>query len=308
MKYTEDQLAAFSTPPSKTELEKTKHTADMIKEVLDNNLPVNQIKSANSLSSYTYEVYLQGSYANRTNVSFNSDVDIVVELKSLHGYDISNLTEIEKASYHRDHSSVSYTFAKYKLDILAALKVRFGDDVKESNKCLKIRENASRVNADVVPCFEYRVYKRYLYQYDNSNWLPGIKLYDNQGNMLINYPKLHQKNTRIKQMATNKQFKKQVRIYKTIRNTMVEANIINESVAASYWVENLLYNCTDDCFASTSHTVNMLSCLQFLYDAFENARESGFTCANGQQNLFSDKTWDAVEATNFIQKFGEFVL
>lgn len=43
-----------------------------------------------------YEIYLQGSYRNTTNIRGDSDVDIVVELKSTFAPDTSLLSAFEK--------------------------------------------------------------------------------------------------------------------------------------------------------------------------------------------------------------------
>jgi tRNA nucleotidyltransferase (CCA-adding enzyme) len=43
----------------------------------------NALAASTSLYKYTYDVYLQGSYANSTNIRADSDVDVVVELTSV---------------------------------------------------------------------------------------------------------------------------------------------------------------------------------------------------------------------------------
>ena len=55
-----------------------------------------------------YESFLQGSYGNDTNVYSDSDVDVVMRLDSVFYYDLSRMTESERAAYEkrrRNHCS-----------------------------------------------------------------------------------------------------------------------------------------------------------------------------------------------------------
>ena len=48
-----------------------------------------------------YDVFLQGSYGNDTNVWKESDVDVVIRLNSVFSYDNSSLPEAQKIAWRR---------------------------------------------------------------------------------------------------------------------------------------------------------------------------------------------------------------
>src|SRR5690348_9837241 len=48
----------------------------------------------------TYEVFLQGSYGNDTNIYAESDVDVVIRLDSVHYYDITALNAQQTAAFN----------------------------------------------------------------------------------------------------------------------------------------------------------------------------------------------------------------
>ena len=73
MKYSEQQLKAWTSPLSQSEEQRAENTIRMIKAAMDAN---------SQLRSLDYEVFVQGSYANNTNVRTDSDVDVCVMLKS----------------------------------------------------------------------------------------------------------------------------------------------------------------------------------------------------------------------------------
>src|SRR4051794_20212745 len=57
------------------------------------------LQGSTHLRPYDFEVYLQGSYANATNVRADSDVDIVVQLTSAFRRNLSALTATELSRY-----------------------------------------------------------------------------------------------------------------------------------------------------------------------------------------------------------------
>ena len=73
MKYSEETLKNWKNPASDTEEQKINNTISMIKSAVAN---------CPDLDDLTIEVFVQGSYANNTNVRTNSDVDVCVMLTS----------------------------------------------------------------------------------------------------------------------------------------------------------------------------------------------------------------------------------
>ena len=60
------------------------------------------------MTSRNVDIYLQGSYANATNIRGDSDVDLVTELQSVWQRDLGRLTDWERQAYERDHVDSDY--------------------------------------------------------------------------------------------------------------------------------------------------------------------------------------------------------
>src|SRR5258708_1063699 len=109
-------------------------------------------------AGHNYEVFLQGSYGNDTNIFAESDVDIVIRLNSIYYYDTSALTPQDLFVFNAGLSPGTYPYADYKSHVVAALEKQFGSDVKPGTKAIKIKANGYRRNADVVVGAQFRRY------------------------------------------------------------------------------------------------------------------------------------------------------
>lgn len=307
MLISEQQLQTWSSAPSPTEMQKIQNTRGVIEDILKRKLPVDEIKRSNELSHLGYEVYLQGSYANSTNVRFDSDVDIVVQLNAVFYSDKSQLTEGEKLLHQLAYNDSKYHFRQFKDDIFKALGAELGSQVHWNDKCLDVDANTYRSEADVIPCFQYRLYKRFI-SYDNQSFIEGMRFFDTSNDKeIINYPKIHLKNCASKNTDTTGKYKDIVRIFKNMRNNLVDHNLLEDNVVPSYFVENLLYNCTSPCFDG-SYGECMLKTLQFVFDAIQTGRISGFICANEQDTLIGPKTWNSTNLIVFVAKIADYYL
>ena len=63
------------------------------------------------LTLHGYDVFLQGSYGNDTNIRADSDVDVVVTLTDAFRRDLSNLTPPDLLLYNKSFSTAAYAFA-----------------------------------------------------------------------------------------------------------------------------------------------------------------------------------------------------
>ena len=116
-----------------------------------------------ALDSYQYwpegidfDVYLQGSYRNHTNVRGVSDVDVVVELNSVYSRDTSSLPSNQIIEEAASLVAASYTWAAFRSDVLSALRDHYGwFSVSEGKKSLKLPGASGRLAADVVPCIAH---------------------------------------------------------------------------------------------------------------------------------------------------------
>ena len=83
MRYTESQLESFTKPISDSENQRCENMIRMVKDAIQGYY--NETRDYKT-DLNNYEIFLQGSYANNTNVKQNSAVDICVMYKSVFHY------------------------------------------------------------------------------------------------------------------------------------------------------------------------------------------------------------------------------
>jgi hypothetical protein len=248
-------------------------------------------------ASKNYNVFLQGSYGNDTNIYRESDVDVVVCLDSIFTYDLTNLPPEQSQAFTAAHGAAKYTHTHFRDDVLAALYARFGNYVKPGAKAVLIEPLHNRRKADVLIATQHRRYSRYVSATDQS-FVQGISFYKQDGNRVANYPKQHKANMITKNQSTNEWFKHIVRIFKNCRQKLVEQGVIDKVVGPSYYLEGLLYNVPVEMFG-TSYENSMVKCINWLLAA-DRAK---FVCANEQYNLLddnSDVSWNSESCDKFL--------
>ena len=255
------------------------------------------LESPNALyAGKSFEVFLQGSYGNDTNIYAESDVDIVIRLDSIMRSDVSNLPPEQQTAYHQAFASSSYTFNEFKSGVKTRLTTAFGDqDVKPGNKAIKIKANGSRRNADVVPCYQYRRYTRFI-SINDQKYIGGI-IFPTMNGEIINYPKLHSQNCTAKHQTTYEWLKPMVRIVKNMRSKLVDDGVISGDIAPSYFIEGLLYNVPVEKFGS-SYAETFCNCLNWI----RATDRSTLKCANEQYLLLgnSNVQWSSVKCDQFL--------
>lgn len=226
-----------------------------------------------------FEIFLQGSYGNDTNIYADSDVDIVIRLTSVYYSDTSALDAYDKAAYDRDFSASTYSWRQFRNEVLSWLRGRFGSDVRDGDKAIYICGNSGRRDADVLVCAEYRRYKSYNSLYGKS-FDPGVVFWLPNNSEIVNYPKQHQENSTLKHQMTSNGFKSRVRILKNYRNDMIQRGVLADGVAPSYFIEGLLWNMPPAKFwASHSLTIS-----DFV-DWTSSVNSSTLKCANDIHSL-----------------------
>ena len=251
-----------------------------------------------------FEIFLQGSYANDTNVFAESDVDVVICLSSVFYDDITELNESEQATYSADWTSAPYTFNQFKKDVAAWLQSVFGDGVKVGSKAIFIPGDGARRDADVLACVEHHRYTSYRSKLDKQ-YHKGICFWTSSGEKIVNYPKQHAANCTGKHQSTQNLFKPNVRAFKNVRNAMVDAQYLGDGVAPSYFIEGLLWNVPQAEFSrSYVRTArNALSWLN-LCDA------SKLVCASDLHWLIRDgakECWNDKDYRTFLRSVAEFL-
>lgn len=251
-----------------------------------------------------YEVYLQGSYKNSTNIRRDSDVDLVTQLNKTFTSDKSELSDEEKWKYDQAYSDATYLWKDFRKDILQCLLNYYDPKIiSEGNKTLKIGSQTGLLAADVVVCYQFRKYISFN-SIDDQNFIEGMKFYDyGSSEWIINYPKLNLENCTIKSEQTNGNFKAMVRIFKNIRTKLVEDNIIYDSLAPSYFIESLLYNLPDQIF--TGNCVKSFSdLLELLNKELNSTKYYDYTCPNEIVPLIGSSLgkWPISDVRSFISE------
>jgi len=244
-------------------------------------------------SDVQYEVYLQGSYKNDTNIRGDSDVDVVVQLNSTF---FENLPEDQKRRF--GFRNASYEWQSFRTDVLKRLRNYYGSErVREGRKSLKVQ--TPFLPADVVVCLQYREYPSYPRNVDD--YVEGMKFYvPSENRWVVNYPKIHYSNgvTKNSLSSTNGWYKRTVRLFKNARTYLVDRRDIPADLAPSYFLECLLYNVPNDIFGSNFQST-FCNVIKWLL----KADVSQFVCQNEQLRLFgnSPEQWSEDKARRFLQ-------
>ena len=238
-----------------------------------------------------YEVYLQGSYKNDTNIRGDSDVDVVVQLNSTF---FENLpVNLKRQFGFRD---ASYRWEEFRSDVLTALRNHYGPGrVREGRKSLKVQ--TPYLPADVVVSVQYHKYPEPPRSKDN--FVEGMAFWvRSEGRWVINYPKIHYENGVKKNEKTNKRYKPTVRMFKNARTYLVDRGVIPPDLAPSYFLECLLYNVPNDKFGP-----NLQSTFREVIVWLQKTDFGRFVCQNEQLLLFgsSPEQWSEDSADRFLE-------
>jgi hypothetical protein len=247
-----------------------------------------------------YEVYLQGSYKNDTNIRGDSDVDVVVQLNSTFKRDLSGLSDYERLLYERLRQDATYLWEHLRADVVTALRKHFGvKAVTEGNKAIELASAPGRLASHIIACLLYKKYLRFQ-SFQDENYIEGIAFFAQKENrLIINYPKFHYNNGVLKNSAarTNGNYKPTVRIFKNARTHLVNKGNIGNELAPSYFVECLIYNVADTEFCG-SYSEIFCNVVNFL----TRTKMDSFVCQNGQMLLFDNtpEQWSIQNAKEYV--------
>jgi hypothetical protein len=286
MAIPEAQLETWSHQGAKTT---SAATYDTVRRILE--------RPGTGYASQIYDVFLQGSYANDTNIYADSDVDIVVRLKSTFQPDLSGLPDDQQVAFQKANKGATYTLRQFKTDVNANLVGAYGADVSGGKKALHIRPNGVRRETDVLASIIHRRYTTYLSEILQAN-VEGIMFEDRNGKVIVNYPQQHSANCTIKHQATWMRYKPMVRVFKNIRNHLVQNHKLADGMAPSYFIEGLLYNAPDLLFTHVNQTA-----VAGLLNWATGANRQAFVCANSLHYLHKgdpDLFWPTANCDAFL--------
>jgi hypothetical protein len=281
----EEQLASWTGPSSSTEQDKQDRTERMIREAL---------KEHAAFDSCDIRIYPKGSYANNTNVKTDSDVDIAVQCRDVMYYDQAVPGTVTLPTYQG-----IWTPAKLRSEVQRAMAAKFPGQVDTSGSvALRINSGSARVEADVVPCFNYRYY------YASGTYREGAKVFRKDGTYLINYPDQQLQNGRDKNNRTSQNYKKTVRIMKRVENAMVLDGKHKE--VPSFFVECLVYRCPGEIFLRSTWTKTVRGVISHIFHSLDGAEpqveSERWREVNECKYLFdSSQAWSRADGRAFAQ-------
>ena len=242
----------------------------------------------NALAAYswpagiTYKVFLQGSYQNGTNLSQDSDVDVVIQLASRLRPRVAALSPgaLQANAPHRVALERWQTFRQHALQ---AMRARFGGTVTSGRKTLKVPRGRIPAAADVVVTVRHEDGLAF-YLPDARRWV-------------VSYPQRHHQRGLSKERATSDRFKRSVRMFKAARNQLISRGALDPGVAPSYFIECLLYNVPDRLFRGDLSAM-YIGILQWL----ETAPIRNFETQSGRTELFGSRQdqWNVDRSRQFV--------
>jgi hypothetical protein len=286
MPIPESQLETWSSQGSVTQSAQTYQT---IQKVLND--------ATSPYYAKDYTIVLQGSYGNNTNVYRDSDVDVVIRLNQTYYADTDQLKPGAKANYDREFSRATYEYSDFKGHVLAWLQRKFGADVRPGKKAIFIKGSGNRRDADVLVCAQHRRYREASNGVDDQ-YDEGIIFWTDNGTQIVNFPEQHSENCSIKHEDTEQRFKRMVRVYKNMRNRMIDDQYIAEGVAPSYFIEGMLWNVPANEFVQ-SYEDSFANTLNWVL----NSDKTELACANDLHWLVRDDVdvcWSTADFDEYL--------
>lgn len=246
-------LETATAPASATEEQERDRTEARIRQA---------IVDSGEFAEGDVRVYAKGSYAHRTNVRRDADVDIAVEWTRFAYVSVWGETADmgpEELGYRPASEDQIITPADLRGRIERAMRSAFPSRVDTTGR-VAIKVEGAALPADVVPCFG-------LKRYDAVGVsVPGSRLFPTSGAWIDNFPRQHYDNGVTKNANTAGRYKKVVRCFKRLEADLTERGLMNAEVPG-YVVECLLWNVPDHLFNQGRVIDDVRGCLIWLWNA-----------------------------------------
>ena len=297
MNISEDSFVSWSKGLGQTEADKCSNAETAVRKAF---------KASEQLAALDASVFAQGSYRARTNVRQNSDVDICVRYNSTF------------FDYYPDGMSRetvgnvpgTMVFADFKSMVQKALEDYFGEaGVTAGNKAFDVHANTYRIDADVVPTFEYRRYTGKKNADGSYHYLSGVAFDPDSGNRIINWPEQTYSNGVGRNTATGRKYKRVIRILKRLRDTMQDDGIAVAKKMPSFLIECLVWNADIDAFSNDTYTAIVRHLLADLWNRTREDEDcSDWREVNELKYLFRlAQPWTRQEANEFLQAAWDYI-
>ena len=183
------------------------------------------------------------------------------------------------------------------------MEAKFPGQVDTSGTtAIRVNSSTAHIEADVVPCFNYRYY------FNSGSTRDGARTFKKAGGSFENYPVQHLANGRKKNTDTNSSFKRAVRILKRVENIMVVGDVHRE--VPSYFVECLVYNCRNSILNRSTWVNTVKGILGHIWNELEGdgPDESRWMEVNDIKYLFhSSQKWTRRDGRDFTYRGMEYL-
>jgi Nucleotidyltransferase domain len=280
----DEVFTRWSKPPSETEEARAERAARMVRESL---------REHAALNARDFDIVAVGSYRNNTNVQSASDVDLAAVLRSAVYNDFPADGSITRESVGL--GAATYELPQFRADVSRALRERFrSSDVGPGKLTLTIDEGSARLSADVTPYLLHRRYRRALSNgtiqtYDGIETRPS----SDPNRRIVQWPEQTYAAGVTKNEATNRRYKRVVRILKCLRSELANARKPGGD-AKSCFIEHAVFNAPETSFnkQESSYYEDVKSLLTFLWNAARDGRAKEFVEVSGMEWLFRpSETW-----------------
>ncbi|WP_433917388.1 hypothetical protein OIE50_50745 [Streptomyces canus] len=285
-----NKLDRWKSPPSPAEEARLARARRMV---------TNAVKQHPPFAGLGLVVEPKGSWANNTNVSSDSDMDIKVEFTqrafqgSTVGMSYWDLL-LQNNSYNGP-----WTPEKFRSELGIALR-RVSNSVDASNNVAFYVPSVpgSRPDTDAVPCFTY------LHKPAFGPPNRGTVVFTNDGKHIVNWSQQQLDNGREKNARTGYRYKFAVRALKSVENDLVALGVIKN--VPSYFMECLIYNVPDPTLKNAlSLDLAFQAALMYLKGQFNfwsfSANPDAMVEPNGIKKLFAPgQKWTKDDARQLV--------
>jgi hypothetical protein len=245
MNISEETFTHWAQAPGATEAEKSEHAEKAVRKA---------IAEDEDLAALDTSVFVQGSYRALTNVRQESDVDICVRYNAAFFADYPE----GKSRVDFGHIPSDLKYADFKDMVEVALRKYFRNDgVTRGDKAFDVRANTYRIDADVIPTFERRLYTGRVNSDGTHHFLKGVAFKPDKGPQINNWPDQNYDMGGEKNSACEQNYKRTVRIVKRLYYKMKEENTDTANNIGSFLIESLLYNVPNEGFLHDTFTADV---------------------------------------------------
>lgn len=262
--------------------------------------------AADSRLAGKVKVEAKGSYAARTNVKTDADVDVAVRWNEWsfveHAFDAEGKTP-EQLGYTAFDVNPGPDPAEFRRWVEEAMREAFGWEVDTTgSKAIFVPASKTTRDADVVPCFSNQRYEA------PHRSVTGIRLYPkNSWTHILNWPAQNLKNGTTKNTATGRNYKRTVRALKRLKLDMKNTGRFTTELGG-FVIESLAYNVPNAKFtASSSWKQTVLSVLAALWEGFEDGSWEKWVEVNELEWLYTGQARSPQDAKAWVYSAWNYV-